>query len=441
MSRQISQLKNYFKNAYFPIITLFFIIGLLILYFFLTIPPKDYREDSAVQIHFAENISDSHRKVIDKFNEKYKGKIKIIPINLPFEKFSTNERKELLARTLRSKSSRLDVFTVDQIWVPRFAKWAARLDQYFIGTAREAIVPYALNTCVYQNKLYAVPLYMDIGLMYFNSEIIEKEFGSDAVDKIVNGIYWDDFIQMNIKLKQKGYVPYLFPADGYEGLMCSFTEIYYGLANKDFSRIGFDIDSDTFRKSSEFLYDLINRYSITPEVVTNFKETESYNYFFENNAVFLRGWPGLDHSINELRIKDNKKLSILTAPLPKFRNSKLGSVFGGWNLMISKYSQHKKESLIFINYLMTQESQSILYNDGGHLPVLKSMYEKDDAYDLKYYYGLFSNGIYRPISENYTKFSDIIAVYLNLALRGELNVNDAIRKARTLLNKNKLILK
>lgn len=75
------------------------------------------------QIFFADNISNAHRKLIERFNEEFKGQIEVIPIDLPFSKFSTNERKELLARSLRSKSERIDVFAVDLIWVPRFARW------------------------------------------------------------------------------------------------------------------------------------------------------------------------------------------------------------------------------------------------------------------------------------------------------------------------------
>ncbi len=62
--------------------------------------------------------------------KNYKGKIKVEAINLPFIKFSTNERKELLTRSLRSKSDKLDVFTIDLIWSSRFAKWAEPLDKY-----------------------------------------------------------------------------------------------------------------------------------------------------------------------------------------------------------------------------------------------------------------------------------------------------------------------
>jgi multiple sugar transport system substrate-binding protein len=33
------------------------------------------------------------------FNSRNKGRIEVVPVNLPFEKFTTNERKELLARS------------------------------------------------------------------------------------------------------------------------------------------------------------------------------------------------------------------------------------------------------------------------------------------------------------------------------------------------------
>ena len=49
-------------------------------------------------IHYVSHISDAHQKAINNFNEKYEGRIRIEAINLPFEKFSTNERKELLVR-------------------------------------------------------------------------------------------------------------------------------------------------------------------------------------------------------------------------------------------------------------------------------------------------------------------------------------------------------
>ncbi len=87
--------------------------------------------DGVVRVYYADNISPAHQQIIDRFNELYRWKIEVVPVNLPFEKFSTNERKELFARSLRNKSDRLDIFAVDLIWVSSFSRWAEPLDATF----------------------------------------------------------------------------------------------------------------------------------------------------------------------------------------------------------------------------------------------------------------------------------------------------------------------
>ena len=86
-------------------------------------------ESQLVIIKYADNISPAHQTVVNNFNKEYEGRIKVETINLPFTKFSTNERKELLTRSLRSKSDKLDLFAIDLIWSARFAKWAESLDK------------------------------------------------------------------------------------------------------------------------------------------------------------------------------------------------------------------------------------------------------------------------------------------------------------------------
>ena len=112
--------------------------------------------------------------LIDRFNDNYKDEIEVIPINLPFSKFSTNERKELLARSLRSKSDLIDVFAVDLIWSARFAKWVHPLDNLLDSSDLNNLLSYSLESCYYKGNLVAVPLYIDVGLMYYRKDLIKK---------------------------------------------------------------------------------------------------------------------------------------------------------------------------------------------------------------------------------------------------------------------------
>ncbi len=113
------------KNKYGLLFTLFiFSLVLLLIYNLFSLNRDRLDQREAVKIYFADNMSKAHLTLIDRFNRLHKDEIEIVPIDLPFSKFTTNERKELIARSLRDKDSRIDIFAVDKIWVPRFAKWA-----------------------------------------------------------------------------------------------------------------------------------------------------------------------------------------------------------------------------------------------------------------------------------------------------------------------------
>ena len=149
-------------------------ISLSLLFYFLPFHKIPISENEVAKIYFADNMTPAHTKIISLFNDKYQGQIEIIPVNLPFTKFNTNERKELIARALRNRTSRIDVFSVDQIWVSRFAKWAEPLSRYFSNKEKANILPHALSTCYYENTLVSIPLHIDIGVMYYRRDIIEK---------------------------------------------------------------------------------------------------------------------------------------------------------------------------------------------------------------------------------------------------------------------------
>ena len=77
---------------------------------------------SVTEIHFADRVTEAHRILIDKYNSMHAGSIKVIPIDFPLEDFSTDGRKEVLARSLRGEDDAIDLLAVDIIWVHRFAK-------------------------------------------------------------------------------------------------------------------------------------------------------------------------------------------------------------------------------------------------------------------------------------------------------------------------------
>jgi beta-glucosidase len=109
-------MQNWYKKLSIAGITI--VILALIFYTVFLFKNQSEGKVKITKIYFADHISPAHEELIRKFNIAYENKIEVIPINLPFSKFTTNERKELLARALRGKSDRIDIFSVDLIWIP-----------------------------------------------------------------------------------------------------------------------------------------------------------------------------------------------------------------------------------------------------------------------------------------------------------------------------------
>ena len=181
--------------------------------------------DKVAKVYFADNITQAHTELIKIFNKKYKGKIEVIPVDIPTVKFTTNKRKELITRTLRSRNSRIDIFAVDQIWIPRFAKWAEPLDGYFSKQELNNLLPQAVNTCVYNDSLFAVPFFIDVGVLYYRKDLIKKFANHEEIEaKLKEGITWEELLKLKNKNINNKYL-YVFQGDAYEGLICNYIEM------------------------------------------------------------------------------------------------------------------------------------------------------------------------------------------------------------------------
>ncbi len=412
------------------------IVLLAVLLYVVSITSRDVEGAAEPKrIYFADNISPAHQKVIDLFNAKYKGRIEVVPIDMPFEKFSTNERKELFARFLRSKSNQIDVFSVDMIWVPRFAKWCEPLGRFFTARDRETIVPGALQSCLYHDTLAAVPLFMDVALLYYRKDLFRDLPDAARIDsELQASITWEKFIALGLRLRARGRSPYIFQAESYEGLTCSFVEMMEGLNNPLYGGNGFQLTSSEALRAASLLNDLIARYKISPPAVTGFRESNSLVYYLQHGGIFLRGWPTFQRDLQALAPREGVDIrQIARAPLPHFQGFPPVSILGGWNLMISKYSTQKPEALVFLKFMVSPEAQRIMYEEGGYLPVNARLYQDSTLLarhsDLGFYHHLFQHGVRRPSLVEYTKYSDIISRSLKLMIGQELSPREALQRA------------
>jgi multiple sugar transport system substrate-binding protein len=399
-------------------------IYILFVYFISHRPPK-----TVTEIYFADRMTEAHYILIGRYNAAHAGSVKIIPVNFPVSDFSTDARKEILARSLRGEDDAIDLLAVDVIWVHRFAKWCEPLGKYFNDQERKRITEIGLQTCYHEGELMAVPLDLVQGVMYYREDLLkDNPYGQILIDKVNRGITWPEFIQWRAKLKWKGPY-YIFPADDFECLICSYLEILMSIRPDYFDTFGFRFDTPEAKESLQLLVDMIHRYKITPPVVSSFTDAPSYEYFIKNDGLFIRGWTSYDKDFTSY---PEKEQYLRKAPIPFLANGRPISMYGGWNLMMPKATTKKEAVVDFIKYLLSDEAQETFYSQSKFYPVIKSFY--DDSLTLKRYpeiqrmKELMSYGVHRPVQENYTKYSKIMARYFSLAIMGKISVEQAIRR-------------
>lgn len=404
-----------------------------------------YEKKEITRLYFADNISRAHQKIINSFNEKYQGAIEVVPINLPFSKFTTNERKELIARSLRSRYSRIDIFSVDQIWVPRFAKWAEPLAKYFMRADLDKIIPQALSTCYYDDVLLGIPLYIDIGILYYQEDLIKQADRSAVIlEKLKQGVSWKELIEYGKNI-YKDRPLYLFQGDSYEGLICNYLEILGNMGGWILEHDELKFNTPKGRCAAQFMTDLIAKYRFSPREVSVFNERESYAYAFKHDAPFFRGWSSYLKDL-DIEEQDPEKIEHLRPTrLPHFEGYSPATVFGGWNLMISKYSENKPEACEFLNYFLSNEVQKTMFETSGYLPILRSTYDDPDVVQRFPYIvdmqAMIKSGIHRPALVNYTKISDILSFYLNKILQQEISAEEALQLVDETVASDRLFLR
>lgn len=429
------------KQTWGLLFLLFVAVTYLIIFFLL----NSSKKSDVIEIYFADRVTAAHKILIDKYNKLNEGKIKVIPIDFPNFDFSTNERKEMLARSLRGRGDGIDLFAVDLIWVQRFAKWCEPLDKYFSDDEKGKILKSALESCYYEGELVAVPLDLVQGVIYYREDLLKRFKGGDnIIRRINNDITWNEFIKLKNEIKPS--TPYyIFPATDYEGLICCFMELLLSLNRNYFSEEGFNLNTYEAEKSLQLLVDFVNKNKATPEIVTEFTEIPSYEYFINNDALFIRGWPSYDKDFKESPFDPEKESHLKKIPIPHFDSGVPTSIFGGWNLMVSKFSNKKEITVDFMKFLLKNESQEIFYRESGYYPIVNSFYENPEYLkkypEIESFKNFMKTGVHRPAHVDYTRYSKIMSFYFKKAIQNKISVKQALVECTNAIQTDKVMIK
>ncbi|SER66864.1 extracellular solute-binding protein [Salisediminibacterium halotolerans] len=300
-------------------------------------------------------------QLIDEFEESHPN-IRIDYTEMPSD---TNEARKQYIEVFTDDNKELDVFEADMIWMEEFAdeRFVLNLDPYIEehGISMNEFFDGAQDAAEYADIQWAMPQTMDIGLLYYRSDIVDEPAET-----------WEDLLSDAEELagEEETQYGYLFQAGRYEGLNVNALEIIRGYGGELIDEDG-DVtaDSEETIKAIEMLIELVNADS-TPENILDFDESHTHYAFINGSAVFARNWPYMQSLTEEEYTK--------TAPLPA-ESGESSAVLGGMMAMIYANTEYPDEAWTFLEFMTGEEGQKINAEEGGRAPSRETLYEDSDV--------------------------------------------------------------
>jgi multiple sugar transport system substrate-binding protein len=157
----------------------------------------------ATELYFTAPPDDSGTtaKLIDEFNEKNKGKYRVI---FREGNADTGQRLDKLRTQFQAGGEDLDVNLGDVIWTAEMAAngWVADLSDRFPESTQREYLSGSVEAIIYDGKPYAMPWYTDTGLLYYRKDLL-KESGFGDRPKT-----WDELKQMTKKVRSESGTKY-----------------------------------------------------------------------------------------------------------------------------------------------------------------------------------------------------------------------------------------
>jgi multiple sugar transport system substrate-binding protein len=335
---------------------------------------------------------------------------------------STDQQHQFYAMNLDSRTSAFDVLAADVIWVQEFARagWIRDLDHLLPANEREEYFPAAIEAASVAGRLYAVPWYVDAGVLYYRRDLLERHGFAPPrtwpalvrTARAVLGAESDPAL--------RGFV---WQGRQYEGLVCVALEVIWGY--------GGSLAPGHGREAAEalaFLRDLLGPGGVSPGLVTTADEEATRHLFGAGRAVFMRNWP---YAWSLLQREDSPvRGKVGLAPLPSQPGVRPASVLGGWMLAIPREATHPREAEQLIRYLTEPAVQRRLAQAFGYEPPRRSLYRDAallaDRPWLADVYPILETARPRPVTPYYLMLSEILQPEFSAALVGTKSPQEAL---------------
>jgi trehalose/maltose transport system substrate-binding protein len=346
------------------------------------------------------------------------------------------DRLGFYLQRFEAQSADVDVVQIDVTWPGQLAEHLVNLAPYLTREQIAAHFPVIIQNNTVDGALVAVPWFMDVGLLYYRTDLLEK-YGFDAPPDD-----WDELAVMAQAIQNGERVSgnndlwgFVFQGGDHEDLVCNALEWQYSASGTqiiDPITGEIEISNDANIAALERAAGWVG--TISPVDVTSYDTEDTLNAWQSGNAAFMRNWTHAYSisSADSSAIKGQFGVS----PLPSGASGHGAAALGGWQLAVSKYSDNPDAAAAVAVFMTDYDQQKKRALAGSFNPTIRSLYEDQDVREAAPLFdslpGIFIDAVARPANLASADYSEISAIYFN-AVNSILNGEEDAMVALELL--------
>jgi multiple sugar transport system substrate-binding protein len=343
---------------------------------------------------------------------------------------AADAQRSQFVTNLQAKSDRYDVLGIDVIWTGEFAKsgWLLELDQSQFPLDKE-LKP-AVDTAMFEGKLWAAPFRTNGGLLFYRKDILDKA-GKQPPKT------FDELKALCPLAQQNNMGCYAGQFAKYEGLTVNFAEAVQAAGGEIMTDNGTKVALGAPAvQGLSFLADGFKQGTIPKPAIT-FKEEEGRRAFMSGQLLFMRNWPYVYTLASEPDPANEVRGKFGVVPLPGFTGPGSSSL-GGLNLAVSAFSTKQQSAVEFLKLASTMEQMKAMSMTSGEPPAWADLYDDPDMVKKFPYLPTLKEGLLaakpRPVTPYYQEVTSAIEEDAYAALQGQKAPDQAINDLTQKLN-------
>jgi multiple sugar transport system substrate-binding protein len=344
-----------------------------------------------------------------------------------------SQRHQLYVQWLNARVGNPDILQLDVVWTPEFAAagWVLPLDRF--GPTRSEFFPATIIANTWAGKLYALPWFADVGLLYRRTDLVPKE--PATLRELVTGA------KQAVARPGGPRFGIVWQGARYEGLITGFVEYLGAFGGRILDDSGHVVvNQPPAVRALQFMRDELYDSHIAPLDVLTWHEEEARFAFQNGTSVFMRNWP---YAVGAMSDKTQSRVvgKFAVSPIPPSGDpgGHSTAALGGAQLAINAYSESPAAAYKLIAYLTAPEQMLERAKAVGQYPTRASLYSDprlraaiaippEDARRA------IESATPRPVTPIYTELSEILQIELHRALVRQAEPQEALNSAAARIN-------